>query len=210
MRTLETTIICAALLAIACAGCGTTSKEIQSKSQSERTDVFTEIRPGEPIREGFGNLLIKVNIKTPRAGYYILESKQSLHGKTEYPFLVSIDGQAALWKVEGTRDIKRVYDKDGKTSHDPEAGEGIKYRLEKEIRLRAGTHKVFLGLPEDNYSIEVEITLKDGENAILSYEPIYNYLTHPTRIPTFLRGITKYEVFFDGKKIVEKNLQRQT
>jgi hypothetical protein len=200
MRTLETTIICAALLAITLAGCGTTSKEIHSKSQSERMDVFAEIKPGEPIHEGFADVLIKANIKTPPAGYYILESKQSLHGKPGYPFLVNIDGQAALWKVEGTRDIKRAYDKDGKTSHDPEAGEGIKYRLEKEVRLRAGTHKVFLGLPEDNYSIEVEITLKDGENAILEYEPIYNYKAHPTRIPSFLRGVAKYEVFFDEKR----------
>jgi hypothetical protein len=206
MRTLQTTIICAAILAIALAGFGTESKEIHSKSQSERTDVFAEIKPGEPIREGFADLLITANIKTPRAGYYIFESKQSLHAKPGYPFLVNIDGQAALWNVEGTKDIKRAYDKDGKTSHDSEAGEGIKYRLEKEVRLRAGTHKVFLGLPKDNYSIEVEITLKDGENAILKYKPIYNYKTHPTRIPSFLRGVRKYEVFFDKKEIVEKNL----
>jgi len=206
MRILEATLICAALLAIALAGCGTTSRELYSKSQSGRTDVFAEIKQGTPIHEGFADLLITIHIKTPCAGYYIFEPKQSSHGKPGYPFLVNIDGQAALWKVEGTRDIKRAYDKDGKTSHDPEAGEGINYRLEKEVRLRAGTHKVFLGLPEDNYSIEVEITLQDGESAILEYEPIYNYKAHPTRIPSFLRGVRKYEVFFDKQEIAEKNL----
>jgi hypothetical protein len=200
MRTLETIIFWTVLFVIALAGCGTTSKEIHSKFQSERTDVFAEIRPGELVQEGFADLLITANIKTPLAGYYIFESKKSLHGRPGYPFLANIDGQAALWKVEGVKDSKPEYDEDGKTSHDPEAGEGIKYRLEKEVRLRAGTHKVFLGLPEDDYSIEVEITLKDGENAILEYEPIYNYKAHPTRIPSFLRGVAKYEVFFDEKR----------
>ncbi|MDP2156637.1 MAG: hypothetical protein Q8K68_02875, partial [Nitrospirota bacterium] len=84
----------------------------------------------------------------------MLESKESLHGKVKYPFVVNIDGQAARWEVDGVKDVKPAYDADGKTSRDPEAGEGFRYVLEKKIRLRAGSHRVFFGLPEDNFSIE--------------------------------------------------------
>jgi hypothetical protein len=201
MRTLENTITCAALLAIALAGCGTTSKEIHSKSQSQRTDVFVEIKSGETLPKGFAKLLMKANIKTPLAGYYISESKASLHGKPGYPFLVNIDGQAVLWKVDGVTESRPAYDNDSKTSHDPEAKEGMKYVLEKSVRLRAGQHRIFLGLPEENYSTSVDIVLKDGEEALLEYKPIYRYKTFPVRMPTFLKGIDRYEVFLNGKQI---------
>ena len=146
------------------AGCGTAVKEMQMKSQSERTDVFVEVKDGEPIPEGFADLIITANIKTPLAGYYMLASKKSLHGKPGYPFLINIDGQAVVWKSEGVLDSKPAYDKDGKTSLDPEAREGMKYALNKKVRLRAGSHRIFFGLPEENYSSTVDIELKDGES----------------------------------------------
>jgi hypothetical protein len=200
MRTLETTIICAALLAIALAGCGTASKEIHSKSQSVRTDVFAEIKLGAPIHEGFAALSITANIKTPLEGYYIFESKESLHGKPGYPFLVSIDGQAVLWKINGVRESKPPYNKDGKTSRDPEAGEGMKYVLGKKLRLYPGVHRVFFSLPEESYFTEIDVNLKNGEDAVLEFNPIYSYKTSPIRIPTFLKGVEKYEAFLNGKQ----------
>jgi hypothetical protein len=182
-------------------GCGTASREIQQKSQSEKTDVFTEVKDGGTIPKGFADLVIKANIKTHIEGYYILESKESLHGKEKYPFLVNIDGQAARWEVEGIKDIKPAYDADGKTSRDPEAREGFKYVLEKKIRLNQGSHRVFFGLPEDKYSTEVEISLKEGEMSILEFKPVYRTKKIPTRIPTFLKGIDKYVVLVNDKQI---------
>jgi hypothetical protein len=139
--------------------------------------------------------LLRASIKTP------LESDNSLYGRPGYSFLVNIDGQAAMWAVGGIKDSKPAYDTDGKTSRDPEAGEGIKYVLEKRLRLRAGQHHVFFGLPEENYSTITDIMLQDGEKAVLEYKPIYRYKTLPTRIPTFLKGIDKYEVFLNGKQL---------
>ncbi len=183
-------------------GCGTTAKEIQMRTQSNKTDVFTEVRDEGTIPKGFAELTIKANIKTHIEGYYMLESKESLHGKEKYPFVVNIDGQAARWEVDGIKDVKPAYDADGKTSRDPEAGEGFRYVLEKKIRLRAGTHKVFFGLPEDKFSIEVEISLKEGEINILEFKPIYRTKSIPTRIPTFMKGIGRYEVFLNNHKIL--------
>lgn len=196
LRYMVLTILCITLV-----GCGSTAKEIRMKSLTERTDVFHEVKDEGIIPKGFADLVIRASIKTHLESYYILESKESLHGKQSYPFLINIDGQAALWNVEGVRDNKPAYDKDGKTSYDPEAGDGMKYILEKKIRLAAGSHRIFLGLPEEKYSVEVKITLNEGETSVLEFKPIYRTKRIPTRIRTFLKGIDKYEVFLNGKPV---------
>ena len=189
------------MLGIIFAGCGTTAKEIRARSQSEKSDIFAEVKDGGIIPKGFAELIIKANIKTHIEGYYVLESTESLHGKQGYPFLLNIDGQAALWKVGGVKDSRPAYEGDGKASHDPEARKGMKYTLEKRVRMAAGTHKVFLGFPEENFFTEVEVTLTEGGENILEFKPVYRYKTHPTRIPTFLKGIKEYEAYLNGNKI---------
>lgn len=191
----------ALLTGLSLLGCGTAAKEIQIKSQSERADVFTEVKDAKPPAQGFATLTIKATIKTHFEGYYVFESKDSVHGKSSYPFLISIDGQAETWKVDGEKDSLPLYNKDGKTSHDPNAGEGIKYVLEKKMRLRVGIHKVFLGLSADDYFKEVEIALKEGDSSTLEFNPVYKYKTHPQRIPTFKRGIKEFEVYLNGTRI---------
>jgi hypothetical protein len=182
-------------------GCGSSTKTIKQKILNERTDVFAEIKDtGSPAR-GFAVLTIKATIKTHLAEYYALESNDSIHGKSGYPFLINIDGQSAVWTVVGQKESVPLYDKNGKTSHDPEAGEGIKYVLKKKIALRAGTHRVFLGMSPDDYFQEAEITLKEEKEARLEYKPVYNYKSYPHRIPTFLKGLKEYEVYLDGTRI---------
>ncbi|MDA8239202.1 MAG: hypothetical protein M0Z67_02400 [Nitrospiraceae bacterium] len=179
-------------------GCGTAAKEIQSRSLGGKTDVFKEVSNGSAIPKGFADLIIKANIKTHVEGYYVLESKESLHGKQGYPFVFNIDGQGITWKLAGVKDIKPSYEADGKTSRDPEAGEGLKYVIEKKLRLAIGRHRVYFGLPEDKYAVEFEIALGDGEIGVLEFKPIYRTKRIPTRIPTFLKGIDKYAAFLDG------------
>ncbi|MEN6489679.1 MAG: hypothetical protein ABFD66_12525 [Smithella sp.] len=189
------------MILIVLTGCGTAAKEIQIRSQSNRLDVFTEINDASPPVQGFATLTIKASIKTHLARYYVLESRESIHGKQGYPFLINIDGQAETWTAEGKKDSLPLYDLDGKTSHNPEAGEGMKYVIEKKIRLRAGTHKIFLGLPADDYIKEVDITLKEGNAYMLEFKPIYKYKDYPTRIPTYLKGIKEYEVYLNNNRI---------
>jgi len=122
------------------AGCGATAKMITAKSQSERTDVFTEVADFGARPLGFTDLIVKANIKTHEAGYYIAGSGKSLHGKSGYPFVLNIDGQAAVWKAAGRKDVNPAHDEQGKTSKDPEARAGIKYTLEKKLRLRPDAH----------------------------------------------------------------------
>lgn len=184
------------------AGCSNVTKEqIKIKSQGGRADIFVEVKDGVTIPEGYADLIIKAHIKTHLEGYYIGESKKSLHGKPEYPFLINIDGQAAIWKVHGVKETSPEYDKDGKRRIDPEAGTGMKYYLSKRVRVPAGLHRIFFGLPEERYFLEVEVTLREGESAVLEFKPLYKTNRIPKRIPTFLKGIDKYEVFLDGKPV---------
>jgi hypothetical protein len=180
-------------------GCGATTKEITRMSHSERTDVFTEVPAEGAAPAGFVDVVIKASLKTPLEGYYALEPTGSAHGKPGYPFLLNIDGQAVLWKVDGQKETVPLYDGKGKASHDPDAGAGMKYTLEKKIGLAAGPHTIFFGLPEEPYFTEVKISLKEGMPQVLEFKPHYRYKTRPTRIPSFLEGIDSYETLLDGQ-----------
>jgi hypothetical protein len=179
--------------------CSTATKEIVRMSQSENTGVFIEVVSEGPAPAGYADVVIRSSIKTPVAGYYPIVSKGSARGKEIYPFVVNIDGQAVQWQVEGQRHVLPEY-VDGKTSHDPEAGEGMKYMLEKKVRLAAGSHKVFFDLPEESQFTMTDISVKSGGLYTLEFRPEYRYKTIPTRILTFLKGVDRFEVMF--KKIM--------
>ena len=189
------------LLITVLAGCGVMAKMIAAKSQSERADVFTEVTDTGAKPQGYVDLVVKANIKTHVEGYHSDESGKSLHGKPGYPFVLNIDGQAVVWKVDGQKDIDPAYDEQGYTSRDPEAGTGVSYILEKKIRLRGGAHKVYFVLPEDDYIVDADITLRSGEQTVLEFKPLYWHKHTPYHIPTFLKGVRKYEIYLNGVKM---------
>ncbi len=193
---MKRSIIIYAVLAGVIAGCGISSREIKMKSESKRTDVFTEIGDGTPLK-GFADLAIKASIKSHLEGYHLLESKGSLHGKQVYPFVLNVDGQAVVWEVEGQKEVTPVRDERGRRT--PEGGEGIRYNLEKRIRLSAGSHKVFFALPGEDHSREFEVTLREGESHTLELKPVYRIDSR--KVQSFLNGVSAAEVFLDGKVI---------
>lgn len=195
------TIAVSLLFTVAFLGCGTASREIAMKSQSEKAEIFTEVNIGDTPPNGSVDVAVKATIKTHMEGFYALESKESLHGKQGYPFVFNIDGQGVTWKVDGVKEVKPAYNPDGTTNSNAEAGEGIRYVLEKKLRIGAGTHRVYFGLPEDKYAAEFEIILKGGETSTLELKPVYRTKEIPMRIPTFLKGIDRYEVFLNNKRI---------
>lgn len=193
-RMLKSVFIGIALL-IGLGGCGGAPKQIRAKSQSMVTDVFTEIRDQQPPPKETVDLTIKASIKTPPEGYYLLES--SSHVKEGYPFLFNIDGQAVAWKVEGKSEITPRWDENGRII--PEGGQGIRYFLDKKIRLRPGSHHLFFGLPDEKYYTEVEISLKEGEPHTLEFQP--SYVMGRKHHRSFFHGIKSYDVFLDGTHI---------
>ena len=191
------TIILIASLFILISGCGSALKEINAKSQSTRSDVYVEIKNGGAIPGGYANVIIKVAIKTPPAGYYLWKSNHSFSGKPGFPFVFNIDGQAAVWKIDGQEEVTSPYDEKGERI--PDGGRGIRYILNKKIRLATGSHKLFLGVPEDEYAGEFVIFVKDGVST-LEFKPVYRG-DHQRTAPSFLNGIQTFELFYDGSSI---------
>ena len=185
------------LLLTILSGCGAAAKTIAARSTSERSNVFVEVFENDSAPSGYADVLIRANIKTPVGGYSSGESKTSVNGKETYPFLINIDGQAALWRAEGKKhELPRYVD--GITSRDPEAGSGMKYVLAKKVRLAAGTHKVFFGLPDEPYYTEADIIVASGNAYVLEFQPKYWHKKLPTRIPTFVKGVNHYDILING------------
>lgn len=126
------------------------------------------------------------------------ESITSAQNKSGYPFLVNIDGQAVLWTEDGKKETTPLYDEKGYKRHDPDAGVGIKYRLQKKVRLSAGLQKIIFGLLNKDYLSEFKVSLNEGESPVLEFQPQYSYKSNKVHIPTFLKGIDRYEAIVNG------------
>ncbi len=178
-------------------GCGSTAKQIPTESQSMRTDVFTEVKDQQPPPKGTVDLTIKGSIKIPPEGYYILEPRPSREGKEGYPFELNIDGQEIVWRVQGKTENNPRRDENGRII--PEGGPGIRYILEKKIRLKPGFHHVVFGLPDENYFTEVKVTLSEGEAHTLKFQPVY--VMGQKHHMSFYHGIKAYNAFLNGNYI---------
>ena len=182
-------------LLIALGGCGGAVKQV--KPQRTGTDVFTEVKDQQPPLEGTVDLTIKASIKTSPEGYYLYGSRTPLPGKEGYPFELNIDGQEIIWKVEGKEEITPRYDEKGRRL--PEGGQGVRYVLNKKIRLKPGPHHVIFGLPYEDYYTEVKVSLKEGEAHTLEFKP--DYAMGRRGVHTFHHGIKRFEAFLDGGQI---------
>ncbi len=194
------TLLLVLVMAAAPFGCSHVSKEIAAASLDERTDVFHEAGQDEKPSPDVVDLVIKAQLKTNLKGFYILESKDSPHGNPTYPIVVNIDGQHVVWQMEGHKEITPLYE-NGKRA--PENGPGMRYLLEKRIRIAPGIHKVFVGLAGDDFDKQFEIQLVRGELNVLELKPIYLRNSH--RIQTYLRGIKDFETILSHKPTDENN-----
>jgi hypothetical protein len=152
------------------------------------------------LPKGFVDLTITSSIKTHLEGFYLLESKDSLHGKPGYPFVLNIDGQAVTWKVDGQEEDTPPYDESGKIS--PEGGDGMRYNLQKKILLRVGAHNVFFALPEEELLLRFEFELQAGKSNVLEFRPVYRH--HGKQPRHFSHGVAEVEVVLNGNVITLK------
>jgi hypothetical protein len=173
----------------------TTSHFMQAKSQTARNDVFSEADEKGAIPNGYADLEISASIKTHVEGFYPLESKDSLHGKKGYPFVLNVDGQAVVWKVDGREETIPPYFERG--GRNPEGGTGIRYVVRKKIRLAAGSHRLYFGLPAEDYYREFDVMLTACGTYALTFEPVYKQripgLQRIPNIRNFTNGFDRYE-----------------
>jgi hypothetical protein len=169
MKKMMFSTLMVALLILA-ANCGTAREQIWAQPATSQEEVFQEIAATGSPPAGFADVLVKASLKTHLSGEgTLLESGNHPHGKEFYHFILNIDGQGVTWKVPGQREnIPVVRDR-----HTPDEGNGIKYALEKKIRLRAGAHRVVLDVPEENSTKTVTVNLQQGQSYTLEFLPIY-------------------------------------
>lgn len=180
-------------------GCAESVALIKANSTSMRMDIFEEITDGGIAPRGFSDLRLTATVKTHKPGIY---SEADIHGTRDYKLLMNIDGQALL--LRGS-----VQKENSEPMHlvDPEAGDGIRYRFNKKLRLKAGTHRVVVAFPDDEVAVEREMTLVEGDTNNLFFEPIYRSKPGNRRLglnhtPTgFMEGIRTFRLTLNGQGI---------
>jgi hypothetical protein len=195
MKKMNLLVLAAVLLAIS--GCSGSSAFIKASSISVRSDVFQELSNGDLIPPGYADLRIDSSLKTHRPD----PSENKSHGTPEYRLLINIDGQAV--QLQGSLHEENS---EPRQLRDPEAGEGIRYRFSKKLRLKAGAHKIIAAIPEDGIAGGREITLSEGISNSLVLEPIYATTAGKRRlgfygVTSFTEGIKGFKVILNGKPI---------
>lgn len=179
-------------------GCAGSHELIKAASSSTRQDVYREIAQGAAPAPGYADLRIYSSLKTHKPGIYL---SKDIHGTADYKIILNIDGQAA--ELHG--DLQEERSEAGAFRH-PETGEGIRYLFSKNIRIKAGTHKVVIVIPADGLAIEREITLTDGSSNSLALEPVYGVIPGKQRsgfygVTSFREGLKGFTVILNGKPL---------
>lgn len=196
MRRMKLLLLALSLTVVS--GCAETSALIKANSTSMRTDIYEELTNGGIAPQGFTDLRISATLKTHKPGIY---SASDIHGTPAYKLLLNIDGQALLLRGslqnENSEPMKLV---------DPEAGDGIRYRFSKNLRLKQGTHRIVVALPDDGIAVEKEVTLTEGNLNSLVLEPVYSTKPGNRRpgiynITSFTEGIRSIRLTLNGRKI---------
>ena len=89
---------------------------------------------------------------------------------------------------------------------DPEAGEGIRYRFNKRLQLKAGAHRIVVALPDDGIAAEREIILAEGNVNSLVLEPVYGAAAYKRGpgfygVTSFTKGVSGFRLILNGKAI---------
>ena len=185
----------ALLIVLAFFGCAQVTQERILQRASEKAFSFEEINEKESqISEGYSELLIKVSIKIPQEETYVFKERPPGYENLQYPFVFNINGQGVVWSVNPTFDEQVMY---LRHKINPEGGVGLICRLEKRVRLKSGSYRVYMGLPEEELETAVIISLADGSSNVLEFKPIY--WRGEDRQRTFRSGISHFDIFFNGK-----------
>jgi hypothetical protein len=179
-------------------GCAHVTREGIMQRASEKASSFEEIdEKDSQLPEGYSELVIKASIKIPPKEFSLIKTRPPRDENSQYPFVLNINGQGVLWTVNCTLDKQKTYINN---KRNPEGGEGLICRLGKRLRLKSGSYKVYLGLPEEEFETEVAISLAEGSSNVLEFKPIYR--RHRIHHRTFRNGITTFDIFFNGKPYV--------
>ena len=178
-------------------GCAGSPQIIQTKLSESGIGVFKEKLNDTVLPKGMSSLSVKVSFKTHDYSlhHYYAESCESPHGKQSFRVLLNIDSQPILWKAEGIKETTPIYGKDGKRIPDPEAGDGVRYNLDKKLVITPGKHRVFFSLPDEGYYKEFEIYVLKGNENYLELKPVYHIQHQKPRTRNFSSEIEDFKAY---------------
>jgi hypothetical protein len=186
------------VLMVVATGCARNGEIIRMVGDQDQR-AFPDV-PGEgPIPLDYADLSLVFSLKTHRPGIYPF-GKDS-HGTPDLTLLLNIDGRAA--SIKG---MPRLETSEAQRLRDPEAGEGVRYIFKKDVRLKAGVHRLFVALPEDGVAMEQVVTLAAGKGHLLVLEPVYGG-TRGTQGPgsygmtSFYEGVKGLRGTLNGKPL---------
>ena len=192
MKKIMRSVFVVAVLILA-ANCGAAREQIRTQSMTEREGVFQEVTTVDEPPPGFADVVVKASLKTHLSGEGpLLECENSPHAGPFYHFTLNIDGQAVTWEVKGVSENSPLV----QGRHLPEEGKGMKYSLEKRIRLRAGTHRIFFGVPEEDYTHTMTVDLQEGKSSTLEFQPTYP--RYKWGHPAFRLGFVGFNALFNN------------
>ena len=180
-------------------GCAKNTELVQACGNSLRGDVFCEVSTVGSVPQGYADLLVVSSLKTHKPGYHHPDEK--FHGTSDFKLLINIDGQAGF--IVGSLGKENI---EPRRLRDPEAGDGIRYQFRKNLRMKAGTHKIVVVIPDDEIVEERELTLTGGSVNILVLEPVYGTKRSGGRMTTmidkdFYEGIEGFRMILNGKTL---------
>jgi len=115
--------------------------------------------------------------------------------------IVNIDGQVT--ELSGNQQRENS-ESEGQTARDPEAGDGMRYQFSRNLRIKAGPHKIAIAIPAEGIVIEREIFLAEGRGNNLTLEPVYGVKAGKKRLGvygenSFKEGIRGFKIVVNGQ-----------
>jgi len=187
------------LMSVLSSGCSAVREQIPADSIYVPAETFREMPAGSPIPPGYADLQVVSSIKTHRQGVYPL--RPDVHGSPDYALLLTIDGQTA--QLKGNAAAENC---EPRHRQDPEAGDGIRYGFRAMARLKAGTHKIAVAIPDDEVTVTGDIALAEGQSYVLVLEPVYGTTAHSQRpafygATSFLEGVRGLRMVLQGEEL---------
>ncbi|MBU1404046.1 MAG: hypothetical protein KKE83_02585 [Proteobacteria bacterium] len=172
-------------------GCAATEtiERLESRAGQGNSQALGQDSQAAPA--GFGDLHVSLTVKTRMPNSVLIDTTD--YGTNRYQLLVGAGDQ--FQRVTGDMTMETG---GYRTSTDPEAGNGVRYRFAATLRLPVGTHRVTAALPGDGVVLEQLVEIKQGSNR-LELKPVYRLKSKHRRIGfpdtrTYYKGVKKITV----------------
>ncbi len=175
-------------------GCSSFDMARFDRERAQRASSFEVIDDRESQIPSRSDLAVELTVKIPREEPFPIKGRPVRSVLSFYPIVVNIDGQGGEWPASCALD-KQNYYVDGKRN--PERGEGFECFLHREVRLKPGSHVIYIASFEDRLEKEIRIDLAEGTLSHLVLKPIYRRDRLSGRL--FVNGLSCFEAVLNGR-----------